>query len=169
MCIRDRCLGIVAAVAVVALAIVAGVISTGSLSAQGLPSGPYICYGTASVNSLPVPDGFSIYAEVGTYRSEPVEVSDGSYASLTVNPLDSVFNNETVRFFLDGVPSIETDTYRPSGIPVIKPDFHLNFAKLPDPTPTPTPIPTDTPTPAPVTSTPISLSLIHISEPTRPY
>ncbi|MCE2457163.1 MAG: hypothetical protein J4G14_05050 [Dehalococcoidia bacterium] len=156
---------LVAAVAVVALAIVAGVISTGSLSAQGLPSGPYIYYGTASVNSLPVPDGFSIYAEVGTYRSEPVEVSNGSYASLTVNPLDSVFNNETVRFFLDGVPSIETDTYRPSGIPVIKPDFHLNFAKLPDPTPTPSPIPTDTPTPTPIPPTPVSTPTPTVAEP----
>ena len=156
---------LVAAVAVIALAIVAGVISTGSLSAQGLPSGPYIYYGTASVNSLPVPDGFSIYAEVGTYRSEPVEVSDGSYASLSVNPLDGVFNNETVRFFLDGVPSIETDTYRPSGIPVIKPDFHLNFAKLPDPTPTPSPVPTDTPTPAPIPPTPVSTPTPTVAEP----
>ncbi len=156
---------LVAAVTVIALAIVAGVISTGSLSAQGLPSGPYIYYGTATVNSLPVPDGFSIYAEVGTYRSEPVEVSDGSYASLSVNPLDGVFNNETVRFFLDGVPSIETDTYRPSGIPVIKPDFHLNFAKLPEPTPTPSPVPTDTPTPAPIPPTPVSTPTPTVAEP----
>ena len=156
---------LIAAIAVIALAIVAGVFSTGILNAQGLPSGPYIYYGTATVNSLPVPDGFSIYAEVGSYRSEPVEVSDGSYASLTVNPLDGVFNNETIRFFLDGVPAIETDTYRPSGIPVIKPDFHLNFAKLPDPTPTPSPVPTDTPTPAPVTPTPIFTPTPTVAEP----
>ena len=155
----------IAALVIIALAIAAGTFSTDNLSAQSLPSGPYIYYGTATVNSLPVPDGFSIYAEVGAYRSEPVVVSDGSYASLTVNPLDGVFNNETVRFFLDGVPSIETDTYRPSGIPVIKPDFHLNFAKLPDPTPTPSPIPTDTPTPAPVTPTPISTPTPTVAEP----
>ncbi len=155
----------IVAIVVISLAVAAGVISTGNLSAQGLPSGPYIYYGTAMVNNSPVPDGFSIYAEVATYRSEPVVVSDGSYASLSVNPLDGVFNNETVRFFLDGVPAIETDTYRPSGIPVIKSDFNLNFAKLPEPTPTPSPVPTDTPTPAPIPPTPISTPTPTVAEP----
>ena len=156
---------LIAAVTVFTLAIVAGVFSTGNLSAQSLPSGPYIYFGTASVNSLPVPDGLAIYAEVGAYRSEPVEVSGGSYASLTVNPLGPAFNNQTIRFFLDGVPAIETDTYRPSGIPVIKSDFNLNFAQLPEPTPTPSPIPTDTPTPAPIPPTPISTPTPTVAEP----
>ena len=156
---------LIAAIAVVALAVVAGVFSTGNLSAQSLPSGPYIYYGTATVNSLPVPDGFSIYAEVGAYRSEPVQVSDGRYASLTVNPVDGTFNNQTIRFFLNGVPAIETDNFRPSGIPVIKADFNLNFAQLPEPTPTPSPVPTDTPTPAPVTPTPVSTPTPTVAEP----
>ena len=156
---------LIATMAVFALAIVAGVFSAGSLSAQGLPSGPYIYYGTATVDNLPVPDGFSIYAEVGTYRSEPVQVSNGSYASLNLNPVAGTFNNQTIRFFLDGVAAIETDIYRPSGVPVIKPDFNLHFAKLPDPTPTPSPIPTDTPTPAPIPPTPISTPTPTVAEP----
>ena len=155
----------IAATAAIALAIAVGVLSTGSLSAQSLPSGPYIYYGTASVNGLPVPDGFSIYAEMGTYRSESVEVSNGEYFSLTVAPTEGVFNNETIRFFLEGVPAIETDMYRPSGIPVIKTDFSLNFAKLPDPTPTPSPIPTDTPTPAPILPTPVFTPTPTVAEP----
>ena len=146
----------IAAMAVIALAIAAGVFSTGSIYAQSLPSGPYIYFGTASVNGLPVPDGFSIYAEMGTYRSEPVEVTNGEYFSLTVAPTSGVFNNQTIRFFLDGEPAIETDKYRASGVPIIKGGFSLNFARLPDPTPTPSPVPTDTPTPAPITPTPIS-------------
>ena len=92
---------------------------------------------------LPVPDGFSIYAEMGTYRSEPVEVTNGEYFSLTVAPASGSFNNETIRFFLDGEPAIETDKYRASGVPIIQGGFSLNFARLPDPTPTPSPVPTD--------------------------
>ena len=155
----------IAAMAVIALAIAAGVFSTGSLSAQGLPSGPYIYYGTATVNGTPVPDDFMIYAEMGSYRSEPVEVSRGSYASLVVAPVEGIFNNETIRFFLDGEPAIETDTYRRSGAPVIKNNFNLNFAKLPDPTPTPSPIPTDTPTPAPIPPTPVATPTPTVTEP----
>ena len=156
---------LIAAIAAIALAVVAGVFSTGNLSAQSLPSGPYIYFGTATVNSLPVPDGFSIYAEVGTYKSEPVQVSSGSYASLTVNPVGPAFSNQTIRFFLDGVPAIETDTYRPSGVPVIKGDFNLNFAMLPEPTPTLTAVPTDTPTPSPATPTPVFTPTPTIAEP----
>lgn len=156
---------LVAAMAVIALAIVAGAYSTGSLSAQSLPSGPYIYFGTASVNSLPVPDGFSIYAEIGTYRSEPVKVSGGSYASLNVNPVGGALNDQTIRFFLDGEPAIETDMYRPSGVPVIKGNFALNFARLPEPTPTPSPVPTDTPIPAPVPPTPVSTPTPTVAEP----
>ena len=155
----------IAALAVIALAIAAGVFSSGGVSAQSLPSGPYIYFGTATVNSLPVPDGFSIYAEMGTYRSEPVKVSGGEYFSLTVAPSEGTFNNQTIRFFLDGEPAIETDTYRPSGVPIIKANFSLNFAKLPDPTPTPSPIPTDTPTPAPITPTPIFTPTPTVAEP----
>ena len=155
----------IAAMAVIALAIAAGVFSSGGVSAQSLPSGPYIYFGTATVNSLPVPDGFSIYAEMGTYRSEPVKVSGGEYFSLTVAPSEGTFNNQTIRFFLDGEPAIETDRYRPSGVPIIKGDFSLNFAKLPDPTPTPSPVPTDTPTPAPITPTPIATPTPTVAEP----
>lgn len=155
----------IAAIVAVVLAVAAGIVSTGSLSAQGLPSGPYIYYGTATVNGLPVPDGFSIYAEMESYRSEPVEVESGGYASLVVAPAEGDFNNKTIRFFLDGVPALETDTFRRSGAPVIKTDFNLNFAMLPEPTPTPSPIPTDTPTPAPVTPTPVSTPTPTVAEP----
>ena len=155
----------IAALAVITLAIAAGVFSSGGVSAQSLPSGPYIYFGTATVNSLPVPDGFSIYAEMGTYRSEPVKVSGGEFFSLTVAPASGIFNNQTIRFFLDGEPAIETDKYRPSGVPIIKANFSLNFAKLPDPTPTPSPIPTDTPTPAPIPPTPIFTPTPTVAEP----
>ena len=130
----------IAAMTVIAFAIAAGVFSNGSANAQGVPS-PYIYYGAAFANGVPVPDGFSIYAEMGSYRSEPVTVSNGRFESLVVAPTTGVFNNETVRFFLEGVPAIETDIFRRAGAPVIKPDFNLNFAKLPDPTPTPSPVP----------------------------
>ena len=147
----------------VALAIAAGLFSTDRLSAQA--PGPYIYYGAAIVGGQPVPDGFSIYAEMGTYRSEPVQVSGGVYESLVVAPTDNVPNNQTIRFFLEGIPAIETDTYRRSGAPVIKSNFNLNFAKLPDPTPTPSPVPTDTPTPAPILPTPVATPTPTVPEP----
>ena len=154
----------IAAMAVIALAIAAGVFSNGSANAQGVPS-PYIYYGAAFVNGEPVPAGFSIYAEVDSYRSESVPVGPGGrYESLVVAPEVSS-NNRTVRFFLEGVPAIETDMFRRSGAPLIKDDFNLNFAKLPDPTPTPSPVPTDTPTPAPIPPTPIFTPTPTVAEP----
>ena len=154
----------IAAMAVIALAVAAGAFPTGSLNAQGVPS-PYIYYGAAFVDGSPVPDGFSIYAELGSYISEPVKVSGGRYESLVVVAPEGTLTDPTIRFFLEGVPSIETDEYRPRGAPWIRDDFNLNFAKLPDPTPTPSPVPTDTPTPAPIPPTPVSTPTPTVAEP----
>ena len=125
-----------------------GITIQGEAFAQGLPPAPFIYSGAATAGGAPVPDGFTIRGQVGSYTSEPVPVVDGGYDLLTVNPADVSFNNIQIVFLLDGVQADQTDTYRAAGIPLLKLDFDLTFPKLPEPTPTPTPIPpTVTPTP----------------------
>ena len=131
-----------------AAALLVGITIQGEAFAQGLPPAPFIYSGAATAGGAPVPDGFTIRGQVGSYTSEPVPVVDGGYDLLTVNPADVSFNNIQIVFLLDGVQADQTDTYRAAGIPLLKLDFDLTFPKLPEPTPTPTPIPpTVTPTP----------------------
>ena len=112
----------------------------------GPPLGGIIYFGSASVNGEPVPDGYTIIARVGEYESKPVTVTQGRYESLSV-AAEASFAGQTISFFLGDIPADQTDTYRPGGIPVVKPNFDLTFSALPEPEPTP--VAADTPTPVP--------------------
>ncbi len=128
------------------------------------PPFPFIYKGTARTSDgSAVPDGFQIVAEVGDYRSEPVEVKDGQYRDLTVAPSSSRYFNRTIKFVIWDVEAEKTDVFKRVGFPAFK-TLHLTFPRLPDPTPTataittPTPTPTATPVPTPTplpTATPV--------------
>ena len=144
-------LRVLAAAAIMALA--AAVISVGDTSAQGLPPGPFIYSGTATVAGVPVPDGHTIFARIGEYQSEPVTVSGGKYSFLSVSPVDSALARQTITFYLDGLQGDQTDVYLPAGFPTLDLNFPLTFSAIPTPTPGPTAVPTETPIP---TSTPVA-------------
>ena len=114
----------------------------------GPPPGGIIYYGNATVSGAPAPDGQAIIARVGDYESNPVIVSEGKYAALSV-AAEASLAGHTITFLLGDVPADQTDTYQPHGIPVIKTGFNLTFSGLPEPTPLPTPIPADTPVSVP--------------------
>ena len=116
--------------------------------AQGGPPGVMTYFGTATVNGVPVPDGYTITAKVGDYESNPVTLANGYYQSLSVSPSDESLGGETITFLLEGVPANETDIYQP-GVVIVKPNFNLTFSELPEPTPVPTTVSADTPTPVP--------------------
>ena len=142
-------------------AVVVGVFSFGHASAQGLPPAPYIYSGTATAGGAPVPDGFVIHAQVGSYISDPVAVINGKYEILTVNPGVQAPSGSEVVFYLFDVPAQESDTFRASGVPIIDLTFNLTFANLPIPTPTPSPIP-PTPTLTPRVALPAAYAGIVI-------
>ncbi len=122
--------------------------------AQTLGPGPNIFSGAATTaDGQPVPDGFTIEARVGGYESQPVDVRNGEYWSLTVGPSDNTYHNKTITFHLAGVvDAAETAIFSATSLlPISKKDFHLTFPNLPLPTPTPTATPTETPT---ITPTP---------------
>ncbi len=133
-----------------AAALVALLLSAGESAAQQLPLAPIIYSGAVQVGDAPAPDGYSVYAQVEDYRSESVTVSNGRYGPLNVLPGEGRnYENKTIMFYLDGEPATQTDVFRRTNLPIIKSNFDLTFAKLPEPTPTPTAVPTDTPTPTP--------------------
>ena len=146
-----------------AVALIAVVLSIGETSAQGVPPIPAVYSGIATAAGVPVPDGYLIYARIGSvYQSEPVAVSDGQYKFLTVAPPDTNFTGKLITFIIEDITATETDTWS-SG--KFDSNFDLSFPKLPEPTPTPSPIPTDTPTPSPIPPTPISTPTPTVAEP----
>ncbi len=131
-----------------AAALIVGMATLGQAVAQGLPPAPFIYSGSATAGGAPVPNGFIIHGEVGSYISEPVAVIDGRFDLLTVNPGEGESPGSQITFLLGDVRADQTDTFQVAGIPLLQLDFDLTFPKLPDPTPTPSPIPpTVTPTP----------------------
>lgn len=120
--------------------------------AQELPPLPFFYSGIATVGGANVPDGYSIFAKIGTYQSKPSTLKEGNgFYRVTVAPPNSTFNNKNVTFYLEGIQAKETDTFKVTGLPVLKQNFNLTFPALPTPTPTPSPTPTNTPT---ITPTP---------------
>ena len=140
------------------------VAATGALvatsEAQAQPVIPTIYSGAATVQQLPVPDGLSLVARVGSYESGRVTVKGGRYELLVVAPPDPSFIGKAITFHLDGVQANETDSFSPgkSGPGNTRLIFDLTFPSLPAPTPTPIPIhtpsATPTPTPTPVVALP---------------
>ena len=139
-------LGAIVAVAVVIATLVLPTEEAGAQ--QGLPVAPYIYSGSVTVAGAPAPDGVLITARIDEYASEAVVAEGGRYSSLTISPLEELarsLQGRPITFHLDGVQAEQTDTFRLSGLPVIKTNFNLVFPNLPVPTPTLTPIPTATP------------------------
>ena len=146
-----------------AVVLIAAMLSAGESSAQGVPPIPAVYSGIVTADGAPVPDGFQIYARIGsTYQSEPVTVADGEYEVLTVAPPNANFAGQVVTFFIEDIQAAEIDTWVSGKFDT---NFDLSFAQLPEPTPTPSPIPTDTPTPAPIPPTPIATPTPTVAEP----
>ena len=129
------------------MALTALVISVGDTSAQGLPPGPFVYSGTATVAGV---------ARAGRpyhlrpYRRVPVGSRRGfrgKYDFLSVSPGDASFANQTITFYLDGLQGDQTDVYMPAGFPTLNLNFPLTFSAIPTPTPGPTAEPTGDPHP----------------------
>ena len=114
-----------------------------------------------------VPEGAQLTARIGDYTSEPVAIkADGNVYGLTVDPSDTSFIGQEIKFFLDGIESLATRTTFESGAVVSEIALIFELPEIPTPTPeptatpvpeptaTPTPEPTATPTPEPPTATP---------------
>ena len=126
-------------------------------SAQGLPPMPFIYSGSATIDGTPVPNGYTVHAQVGEYTSMPVAITGGRYALLSVTPSDSSFSGTEISFFMADVAANEKEVFVLAGTPVMNLNFDLTFPNLPVPTPTPTPIP-PTPTETPRVALPAAYS-----------
>ncbi len=111
--------------------------------------------GRLSAAGAEIPAGMELVARIGSYASEPALVRGDSYSGLVVNPADASLVGGEIEFFLGGIRSATTATFR--GGEFIE-NFTLVFFGFPTPTPappaatlTPTPVP---PTPAPPTPVP---------------
>ena len=97
------------------------------VAAQALQDPPYIYSGAVTVGGQPAPDGYTIHATVGDYRSIPVSVKGGRYEGLVVVVSGTKYDGKTVLFYMNNVQANETDVYYRSGLPVLKPNFNLTF------------------------------------------
>lgn len=105
-----------------------------------------------------VPEGAQLTARIGEYTSEPVAIkADGNVYGLTVDPSDTSFIGQEIKFFLDGIESLATRTTFESGAVVSEIALTFDLPEIPTPTPEPTatPIPEPTATPEPPTATPV--------------
>ena len=113
--------------------------------------------GRLSAAGAEIPEGMELVARIGSYASEPALIKGDSYSGLVVNPADATLVNGEIEFFLSGIRSATTATFR--GGEFIE-NFTLVFFGFPTPTPaapaaTPTPTPTRVPpTPGPPTPVP---------------
>ena len=151
-----------------AVAALAAAVFASDAFAQAPPPFPFLYKGTAKTSDgAAVPDGLTIFAMVGDYKTEPVEVENGRFRDLTVAPESSAFFNKDIIFVLWDVEAEQTDTFTRVGFPDFR-TLDLTFPRLPDPTPTPTVLttPTATPTHTPVpTATPVYTPTPSAAEP----
>ena len=121
----------------------------------GVPN-PSSYSGRLSVAGAEVPVGMELVARIGSYASEPALVKGDSYSGLVVNPADASFVGREVEFFLGGIRSATTVTFR--GGEFIE-NFPLLFFGFPTPVPStavpPTPVPPTAVPPTPVPPTPV--------------
>ena len=112
--------------------------------------------GRLSAAGAEIPEGMELVARIGSYASEPALIKGDSYSGLVVNPADATLVNGEIEFFLSGIRSATTATFR--GGEFIE-NFTLVFFGFPTPTPAaPAAMPTPTPTrvpPTPVPPTPV--------------
>ena len=108
--------------------------------------------GRLSAAGAEIPAGMELVARIGSYASEPALIKGDSYSGLVVNPADATLVNGEIEFFLSGIRSATTATFR--GGEFIE-NFTLVFFGFPTPTPAaPAAMPTPTP-PTPVPPTPV--------------
>ena len=105
--------------------------------------------GRLSAAGAEIPEGMELVARIGSYASEPALVKGDSYSGLVVNPADATLVNGEIEFFLSGIRSATTATFR--GGEFIE-NFTLVFFGFPTPTPA---APAATPTPTRVPPTPV--------------
>ena len=124
----------------------------------GVPN-PSTYSGRLSAAGAEIPAGMELVARVGSYASEPALVRGDSYSGLVVDPADADLVGAEVEFFLGGIRSATTATFR--GGEFID-NFTLVFFGFPTPTvvppaatPTPTPVPPTPEPPTPVPPTPV--------------
>ena len=116
--------------------------------AGGVPN-PSSYAGRLSVAGAEIPAGMELVARIGSYASDPALVRGDTYSGLVVNPADADLVGAEIEFFLGGIRSATTATFR--GGEFID-NFTLVFFGFPTPTPVPpTPVP---PTPVPPTPVP---------------
>lgn len=116
----------------------------------GVPN-PSSYSGRLSVAGAEVPAGMELVARIGSYTSEPALVQGDSYSGLIIDPADASFVGREIEFYLGGIRSATTATFR--GGEFIE-NFPLLFFGFPTPTPVPpTPVP---PTPVPPTPVPLT-------------
>lgn len=107
-------------------------VTTGQASAQ--PPYPIIYSGQAFIGGQPAPDGTIITGRISNSESRPVEVKDGKYILLVVDPSLEFEHGQDVAglvitFFADGVRAVETDVYVEGTF--IEKDLDLHFPELP--------------------------------------
>ena len=119
---------------------------------SGIPN-PSSYSGRLSAAGAEIPVGAVLVAWIGSYASEPALVKGDSYSGLVVNPADASFVGREIEFFLGGIRSATTATFR--GGEFIE-NFPLLFFGFPTPTPVPpTPVPPTPVPPTPVPPTPV--------------
>ena len=125
-------------IVVLAMAALAAAVFASDAFAQAPPPFPFSYKGTAKTSDgAAVPDGLQIFAMVGDYKTEPVDVENGRYRDLIVGPESSDYFNKDIIFVLWDVEADETATFTRVGFPAFR-TLNLTFPRLPDPTPTPT-------------------------------
>ena len=111
---------------------------------------PAVYTGSIVVAGGGVPEAAVLVSRIGSYESLPAFIQGDSYRNLVIDPGDAGMIGRQIEFFLNGVKSRSTGTYKSSDFVV---GFNLVFVGLPTPTPTqtntPTPAPTRTNTPTP--------------------
>ena len=78
---------------------------------SGIPN-PSTYSGRLSAAGAEIPAGMELVARVGSYASEPALIRGDSYSGLVVNPADASFVGREIEFFLGGIRSATTATFR---------------------------------------------------------
>ncbi len=109
---------------------------------------PSVYSGSITVLGGTVPRDAILVAKVGTYESLPALISGEGFINLVVAPINEVFVDLPVRFFLNEVESAPLASqllFSPGEFKQV----NLVFVGIPTPTPVLVPLPTRTPRPTP--------------------
>ena len=123
---------ILGAAAVIGLLAASLWLTSTQVSAQ--PPFPIVYSGRAFIGGEPAPNGTMITGRIGSAESRPVEVRNGRYLLLVVDPSLEFDHSEDVAglvitFFADGVRAVETEIYLEGTF--IEKELDLHFPELP--------------------------------------